>query len=148
MARSWSERRRPLGIRIRNMKNGQRASLAALAANYTGAVALRVDSPPTEVRSDPLRWNRIEAFPRKTANLGQTLPRIHRALQALGLLCFGFCAALSHIGRQKEKPTARCFLAVGISADNYESLKSAIHLRQSTRMHNNNMHTCTPGEDC
>ena len=74
----------------------QGPSLAVLAAHHSRAIALRVDSPPAEVRADPLGWNRVEAFARKPANLGQTVPRIHRALQSFDFLRFGFFDRICH----------------------------------------------------
>ena len=60
----------------------QRQPLAVLAADHPRAIALRVNSPPAEVGPNPFRRNRVEAFPRKAANLGQPFPGIHGALQA------------------------------------------------------------------
>src|ERR1700727_1019176 len=91
----------------------QRASLAALASDHARAIALRVNSPPAEISANPLGRNRIEALSRKTANFGETLPRIQRAFPALGLLCLGFGHCGSHNLRQKPKTHRQRLLAVG-----------------------------------
>ena len=68
----------------------QRQPLAVLAADNPRTIALRVDSPPAEVGSDPFRRNRAKAFSREASNLSQPLPGIHGALQALHFLRFRF----------------------------------------------------------
>src|SRR5579872_151131 len=71
------------------------ASYAILAAGHPRSVALRIDTPPSEIHSDPVGRDRIKAFTGKAPDLLQPFPRIHGALQSFGALCF----CLFHCGR-------------------------------------------------
>ena len=72
------------------------------------AIALRIDAPPLEIRTGPLRQHTISALPGELANLVPGLPRILGGLQPFGLLglrlfhygCDGSAHAgfLNHLG--------------------------------------------------
>src|SRR5438132_14368293 len=54
----------------------QSPALTALSADDASAVSLGVNTPPAEVRPDPLWGNRGESFARKTADFVEAFPGI------------------------------------------------------------------------
>src|SRR6266849_5008960 len=85
----------------------QGLSFAALSADNAGAVSLRVNAPPAEIRTQPLRWNRIEALTRESVDFFEAFPRILFPLQPLDSLRFCLFDRICHkriSGRQKKNP--------------------------------------------
>src|SRR5438552_9505010 len=71
-------------------------SLSIFSAHYTHTVALRVNTPRTEIRTQPFLRNRRVSITSKRANFVQVVPGELFALQALNALCLGFFY-LSHL---------------------------------------------------
>src|SRR5438445_4188418 len=69
-------------------------ALTTLAADRADAVALGVDAPPAEVRSEPLRGNRVPALTREALDFGVRLPGVQLALEPLDTL--GLCLGPGH----------------------------------------------------
>src|SRR5438128_7265178 len=72
----------------------RRLALTTLAADRADAVALGVDAPPAEVRSEPLRGNRVPAITREALDFGVRLPGVQLALEPLDTL--GLCLGPGH----------------------------------------------------
>src|ERR1700723_1355490 len=55
-------------------------AFTAVAGNHAGAVSLRIDAPPAEIRAEPFWWNRGVAFAGEAADFREALPGIHGLL--------------------------------------------------------------------
>src|SRR2546427_1090067 len=71
-------------------------ALAVLASDRADAVALRVDPPPAEVRSEPLGRHRVPAFAREAEDVFVGLPRILLTLEPLYSLRLGLFHDFAH----------------------------------------------------
>src|SRR5260370_29790882 len=59
-----------------NHEEGHRLAFAAFAPDHAGSVALRLNTPPAEVRAQPFRWNGVKPGARETANFIESFPGI------------------------------------------------------------------------
>src|SRR5208282_5658303 len=84
----------------------RRKSLAPFAAGHSGAVALRIHSPPLKIKAEPLWKDGAVSTAGELANLVETLPGILLALQPLRALRFGFLHLLAHHSSQTKNPPA------------------------------------------
>jgi hypothetical protein len=71
-------------------------AFAALAADRTDAVSLRIDAPPAEVRGEPLGRHRVPALARKALDVGIGFPGIQLALEPLDPLRLGLFHRFAH----------------------------------------------------
>src|SRR5258708_27908416 len=87
-------------------KERRRFAFAILAADHANAVALRVDAPRTEIRTQPFRWNRSVTLPRKRPDLIEVLPGILLSFQSLDALRFAFLD-FAHLPPWNSTPKAK-----------------------------------------
>src|ERR1700730_95432 len=67
-----------------------------LAAKHSRAVTLGVDSPPSEICSNPFRRDGAKAFARETADFLQPQPRVPLTLEPVGFWRLRFCNCVDH----------------------------------------------------
>ena len=79
-----------------NHEQRQRPALSTLSADNARAIALGVDTPPSEICSQPFRWNRGKTLARKAPDFVEPLPRVQLVLQALNPLCRRFFYRVCH----------------------------------------------------
>src|SRR5262249_21396020 len=104
-------------------KVGHGFALTALATGYAGSIALSVNTPPAEIRSDPGCGHGREPLAGELADLVEALPRVLFPLEPLRLLRLGFlydfCRCThdfdprSFLSQKSERPIAS--LAMGPS---------------------------------
>ena len=87
----------PIGDPDAKHEVGHGLAFAALAADGTHAVTLRVDAPPAKIRVQPFGGNRIPALAPEPLDLGLGGPRVDCRLEALGPLCLRFLSCLRHL---------------------------------------------------
>src|SRR6266851_6026576 len=74
----------------------QSLPFAALSADNSGAVPLRVNAPPAEIRAQPLGWDRLKALAREPTDFFEALPGILFPLQPLDSLRFRLFDRICH----------------------------------------------------
>src|SRR3990172_878167 len=93
---------------------GDGLSFAALASDSARAIPLRVDSPPSKVRVEPLGGDGLVPITGEAENLLEMLPGIQLPLEPLDTLSLGLRQGLAHLAAPpKAKSRGRPLVGLG-----------------------------------